>query len=816
MLISLVLAVLQVAGGAAPSLSPAQHRTIVVSRGVEFRYVSGNSFVMRNPLPFDVPVRWELIDGKERGSLVVPAATEQSRVGVAFLTTKTKGPVMIFINGLSYASAANEGKPASPWPFLGSRLPRFDTTLVVVNPSDGREFFRTRIGVLFKREATDSIIRALMAQYELTMVGFQWPLMFVVAIEDPGIAWTQLLAFRQRLDADPFIAGTYLINHPLPSPPPGRTTRRSGSGWSRPPIPPPRGLAGMTDTSIVLPLPGEPGALVYRNILAVHFDDSTSGSTVRDVLRTSRGEIISGNPEAGEYIVRFADPGVSYDSVMSLKRRIVSFPGVGYATLIRFQASGPVPPNRAGATRVLRWVEGNTFVVCNTLPTEDQVEWEVYATTETGALVLPPRPAGTPCTESAFTTRNRGTVRLFRDGGILQVEANGSPPPGLLTGDTARPPLPGKYLVAPVDSMLSVTTEEVTGSYAYRNVFLIRFRESASGTAVRALLTELRGDILGGFDSWYMVRFPDPGIGLRAVDSLREAIQSSGLVPTVELLPLASLSARAGGGPAWDDPPCNYLRKPGAPSTEPAPECRIRNTRPPIPDYDYPDDSMYVTPELEGGWVYYRRLLSVSFLPTATGTEIRQLFEKYSAVIVGGRHFTGAYVIQVPDPGASIEALTAIRERIGAEPGVQFVILLARRSPPPTVHIGSHGEKPPRQAAGDTTRPLIPTTGTFNFPRDTMLTVVPPGDTVTIYYRNIFRVRFDDSTSGTTVRTFFSENRGEIIGGAPNGGAYVVRFPDPGPTYEDFARLSDQLNRSRGVQYAAPAARRSGFGIDGR
>ena len=143
MLIPLVLSVLQVAGGEVPSLTPGRHRMVAASRGVELRYVSGNSFAIRNPFPFDIPVRWELIGGKERGSLVVPAATEQWRVGSAIFTTKAKGPVMIFVNDLSYASAANDGKPASRWRLLGSRLPPFDTTLVVVNPDDGKEFFRT-------------------------------------------------------------------------------------------------------------------------------------------------------------------------------------------------------------------------------------------------------------------------------------------------------------------------------------------------------------------------------------------------------------------------------------------------------------------------------------------------------------------------------------------------------------------------------------------------------------------------------------------------------------------------------------------------
>lgn len=805
MLIPLVLAVLQVAGGEAPSLSPGQHRMLLSSRGIEFRYVAGNSFVLRSPFPFDIPVRWERIGGKEKGSLVVPAATEQSPVGVAFLTTKGRGPVMIFINGLSYASAANQGKPASSWPLLGSRLPPFDTTLVVVDPGDGKVFYRTRIGVMFEREATDSIIRAVMARYGLTMVGFQWPFMFVFAIGDPGIAWTQLWAYRERLDADPFVHGTKLIYHAGPVWPPGRTAWWRPLGWIRPPIPPRRSLAGLADTSIVSPIPGDPGALVYRNLFAVRFDDSTSGSTVRDVLRVSRGEIVTGNPEAGEYIVRFADPGASYESVMSLKREVEGYPGVGHVTPVPFQGSGQVQPRPAGDGRVLRWVNGNTFVVCNTLPTEDLVGLEVYATTETGALKLPPRPAGKPCSESVFTTRNRGTVRLFRDGGILQVEANGSPPPSLVTGDTTRPSVPGRSLVVPVDSMRAVTTEEVTGSYAYRNIFLVRFRDSASGTDIRTLLTRFHGDIIGGYDGWYMVRFPDPGIGLPRMDSLRGAIEASGFVQRVELQPLATLSRWFGDGAGWVDPPCNDLRRPPKPATEPAPECQIRNTRPPVPDNRYPDDSLYVTKELEGGWIYYRRLLSVSFLPTATGTGIRQLVKKYSAAIVGGRPFVGAYVVQVPDPGASIEALTALRDRMAAEPGVEFVLLLARRSPPP----GVEG----MLSVADTEPPPIPEQARLGSVVDTTVVASPPGDTVTIVYRNIFAVRFDDSTSGTTIRRLLRGMRGEIVGGHPNAREYVILFPDPGPTYQSVDLLQRALMARAGVDYAVPVLRRTGAAV---
>jgi len=116
----------------------------------------------------------------------------------------------------------------------------------------------------------------------------------------------------------------------------------------------------------------------------------------------------------------------------------------------------------------------------------------------------------------------------------------------------------------------------------------------------------------------------------------------------------------------------------------------------------------------------------------------------------------------------------------------------------------------------DTSRPPVPTTGGLNFPRDTALVVAVPGDTITLFFRSIFRVRFDDSTSGTTIRVFLQETGGEIIGGLPASAVYVIRFPDPGNSYEAFDSLKARLNSTPGVSFAAPAARRSGSEVQSR
>ena len=210
------------------------------------------------------------------------------------------------------------------------------------------------------------------------------------------------------------------------------------------------------------------------------------------------------------------------------------------------QSTGPSLSQAALPNSItLTYICGNSFRVRNTNGAAVTVTWDVYQKGETGTLVLPPKPASAPYSETYFTTVNKGTVRLFLDGALIQTKANGNKPACQLPVDT---------------------------------------------------------------------------------------------------------------------------------------------TKPAIPSYGYPVDSAYVTPMDLDSAVYYRRLLSVSFLSTATGTTINQFLTKYSAVIVGGRPAASAYVIQIPDPGASLDSLSAVRERMQAEPDVKYVILLRYRSGPHAVN----------------------------------------------------------------------------------------------------------------------------------
>ncbi|HLB37462.1 MAG TPA: S8 family serine peptidase, partial [Gemmatimonadales bacterium] len=109
------------------------------------------------------------------------------------------------------------------------------------------------------------------------------------------------------------------------------------------------------------------------------------------------------------------------------------------------------------------------------------------------------------------------------------------------------------------------------------------------------------------------------------------------------------------------------------------------------------------------------------------------------------------------------------------------------------------------QQAQDTSRPPIP--DSFTYPADTTLWVAPPpnvpSDTLVRYYRTVIGIRFDDTTSGITVRRVLQRYGATIIGGLPRAREYIVRVPDPGPTFDALARLIGAISNEPGVKYAA-------------
>jgi hypothetical protein len=107
----------------------------------------------------------------------------------------------------------------------------------------------------------------------------------------------------------------------------------------------------------------------------------------------------------------------------------------------------------------------------------------------------------------------------------------------------------------------------------------------------------------------------------------------------------------------------------------------------------------------------------------------------------------------------------------------------------------------------DTVRPAIPDNDVLV--GDPALVVRLPADTSIVLYRNYFDIRFDDSTSGPTIRMLLSAHGGEIVGGHPPSRQYVVRFPDPGPKYKDLEMLRREFMARPRVHWMIPLVSKS-------
>ena len=241
--------------------------------------------------------------------------------------------------------------------------------------------------------------------------------------------------------------------------------------------------------------------------------------------------------------------------------------------------------------------------------------------------------------------------------------------------------------------------------------------------------------------------------------------------------------------------------RPGQPQADTA--------RPPVPSPGYwpsGDDTLRtVSDRASPDIVYYRDLFDVRFVDSANGATVRGFLSRNAAVIIGGSTWLGHYTVRVPDPGPGWQAFDALVRRLNAETGVEYAAPITHRSGGISVG-GPESEpllpRPDRAVPPDTGRPPLPDTRRYSYPEDTAWSVRSPGDTALVYYRTVIGLLFDDSTSGVTVRRLLRKYRASIIGGLHNFVAYIVRVPDPGPTYTAVDSFINKLSSEPGVRYA--------------
>ncbi|HEX9729827.1 MAG TPA: S8 family serine peptidase [Gemmatimonadales bacterium] len=100
-------------------------------------------------------------------------------------------------------------------------------------------------------------------------------------------------------------------------------------------------------------------------------------------------------------------------------------------------------------------------------------------------------------------------------------------------------------------------------------------------------------------------------------------------------------------------------------------------SRPAVPNgFDSPDSAVALLvnpPGSDPELLVFRNFVHIEFDDTTTGTTVRDLFARYGATVAGGYPLTGAYIIQVPDPGPAYADLKALLAQLAAEPGVAWV-----------------------------------------------------------------------------------------------------------------------------------------------
>src|ERR1043166_543928 len=107
----------------------------------------------------------------------------------------------------------------------------------------------------------------------------------------------------------------------------------------------------------------------------------------------------------------------------------------------------------------------------------------------------------------------------------------------------------------------------------------------------------------------------------------------------------------------------------------------------------------------------------------------------------------------------------------------------------------------------DTSRPVIPSITQWP---DPPLVVTSEVDTSDKVQRNVFRVMFEDTTSGSSVNQFLERFSGSVIGalgatGSSSQPVYYVLVPDPGPTWRAVDSLGSVMRAYPGVVLAGPA-----------
>ena len=216
------------------------------------------------------------------------------------------------------------------------------------------------------------------------------------------------------------------------------------------------------------------------------------------------------------------------------------------------------------------------------------------------------------------------------------------------------------------------------------------------------------------------------------------------------------------------------------------PVTQADTTRPPIPTaLNLPQDSVLtVAPPGAPDVLYYRNIVGIAFVENASGRAVRAVLRKYHAVIIGGDPYAGpwgGYIVRIPDPGPSMDALGLLLSRIEAEAPVAEASWVTYRDR----FVPRTSSSSPISA--DTAWPVLTTLPLLDTSRVVSL------DTF-LLFRTDINLRFKAGISDSGKRTFFVRHSITVVG-VTRSGMFYVRIPDPGPRVEQLWEALETLRR---------------------
>ena len=187
--------------------------------------------------------------------------------------------------------------------------------------------------------------------------------------------------------------------------------------------------------------------------------------------------------------------------------------------------------------------------------------------------------------------------------------------------------------------------------------------------------------------------------------------------------------------------------------------------------------------------LYYRNIVGVVFDHSAGGGTIRDLLMRYHATIIGGAAgpSDSVYVLEVPDPGVTMQDLEALLASLEREPGISRVETVSYRSPS-SLYTPTPVDSP---GLANTPWPIL----TDRLPDlDTSRVVRIPNDTFQLFRTDI-SLRFKAGISDSTKRAFLLKHAMSVLG-VTQSRLFFVRIPDPGPTAQNLFDALESLRRA--------------------